>query len=454
MAGVTRRDTLRLATAAALGGAGTAASANAAASARQGPAKVYDLAFRGGAVKGVAFVGALEVLLKQASKPKIGRMIGTSAGAIFATCLAAGYTPAAMLKELAPRKNPGDPNDGKLPFALLTSDPLPGEEKVEPLPNTGLGKTLLGAQIVADMVAQDYGAVVATLLKYVPMQDILGAMLPKLPNAPMADKAQSASVVRKIMSLVQFGAACDDAPFRKWMEKLLANKAIHRDLAPTLTLKEFHKKISEPNHQQLSLVATDITTHETLVLNHLTAPDLPIIEAVRMSMSIPFVWPEVKWNADWGKYRGTPRITEAGEKHRIVDGGVLSNFPLRFLLDESHSKPDGVLGPPLRAEGIKEADVRSVGLFLNDAIPVDVPESKPTWYEQLPAYRTATAVLDTMMDSQDEEALRHHPNAQKAVCPIGTKGYRTLEFDMTEERMNALVERGRQAMTAYLMQPN
>jgi NTE family protein len=200
------------------------------------------------------------------------------------------------------------------------------------------------------------------------------------------------------------------------------------------------------------LIATDITAHETLVLNHLTAPELPVIEAVRMSMSIPFVWPEVKWNADWGKYRGTPRITEAGERHRIVDGGVLSNFPLRFLVDEAHSKPDSPLGPPNRPAGVKETDVRTIGLFLDDSIPADAPGKKPVWYEELVAFRTATGVLDTMMDSLDEETVRHHPNAKRAVCRIGTKGYTTLEFDLSEERLDALVERGRKAMDAFLKQ--
>lgn len=35
-------------------------------------------------------------------------------------------------------------------------------------------------------------------------------------------------------------------------------------------------------------------THDRLlVLNHRTAPDCPVVYAVRMSMSIPLVWDEV-----------------------------------------------------------------------------------------------------------------------------------------------------------------
>ena len=50
----------------------------------------------------------------------------------------------------------------------------------------------------------------------------------------------------------------------------------------------------------LSLVVTDTTNREMLVLNHRTAPDVPVAMAVRMSMSIPFVWREVVWQKEWG----------------------------------------------------------------------------------------------------------------------------------------------------------
>ena len=67
-----------------------------------------------------------------------------------------------------------------------------------------------------------------------------------------------------------------------------------------------------------------------LVLNHHTAPGCPVVWAVRMSMSIPLVWNEVVWQSDWGQYLGRD-VTG----HAIVDGGLLSNFPIElFISDE------------------------------------------------------------------------------------------------------------------------
>ena len=70
-----------------------------------------DLVFEGGGAKGMVFVGAVEVLFGD-GKYGFGRLLGTSAGAITAVSLAAGYTPDLMLAALAER----DP-DGKSVFA-------------------------------------------------------------------------------------------------------------------------------------------------------------------------------------------------------------------------------------------------------------------------------------------------------------------------------------------------
>ena len=51
-----------------------------------------NLVFEGGGVKGIAYVGALEVLDDRGILSDIGRVAGTSAGAITATLLALGAT--------------------------------------------------------------------------------------------------------------------------------------------------------------------------------------------------------------------------------------------------------------------------------------------------------------------------------------------------------------------------
>src|SRR5438128_1287478 len=67
----------------------------------------YDLVFEGGGAKGSVFVGALEEF--SAAGLKTRRLIGTSAGAITATLLAAGYTPQEMLAAVNEKLDNGKP---------------------------------------------------------------------------------------------------------------------------------------------------------------------------------------------------------------------------------------------------------------------------------------------------------------------------------------------------------
>jgi NTE family protein len=72
--------------------------------------KKYDLVFEGGGVKGIAFVGALKRLEEEGVQ--ISRVAGTSAGAITASLVAAGYT-ADELKKLLESKDFSDFADVK-----------------------------------------------------------------------------------------------------------------------------------------------------------------------------------------------------------------------------------------------------------------------------------------------------------------------------------------------------
>lgn len=63
----------------------------------------YDLVFEGGGAKGMVFVGAMQVFESLGHTP--GRLLGTSAGAITAALLAAGYGSPEMLDALAEKKD-------------------------------------------------------------------------------------------------------------------------------------------------------------------------------------------------------------------------------------------------------------------------------------------------------------------------------------------------------------
>jgi NTE family protein len=67
----------------------------------------FDMVFEGGGAKGIAFVGALEAFVVAGHTPR--RFIGTSAGAITATLLAAGFSPAELRAAVTERLPNGKP---------------------------------------------------------------------------------------------------------------------------------------------------------------------------------------------------------------------------------------------------------------------------------------------------------------------------------------------------------
>ena len=81
----------------------------------------YDLVFEGGGAKGMVLVGAYEVFSKAGHT--FGRLLGTSAGAITATLLAAGYSAQEMLDALSEREN------GKPVFAGFLGEPAPFDQE-------------------------------------------------------------------------------------------------------------------------------------------------------------------------------------------------------------------------------------------------------------------------------------------------------------------------------------
>ena len=365
-------------------------------------AEKFDVVFRGGGIKGIAFVGALARLVADGHTTR--RLIGTSAGAIFSTAWAAGYTPAEMKRRVTERR------DGKLVFASFM------EDSHRPAP-------------ISPILWKPLDASADALVKR-------GVKL--LGKKP--DRAEGWG--GKILAVTLDGAVADDMAFRIWMADLLKAK----DVDPRTSLKDFYTRLNKARPQQLTLIAADITGQQVLILNERTAPDLPILEAVRMSMSIPFVWKEVTWRPQWGNYRGLD-ITD----HQAVDGGLLSNFPMRYILDPYFEKESCEIGP---APGGGKA--APVGLLLDGTKPApDLPEGRESdnLLDGVPAVRLASRILDTLLDAWDKDALRQHIPEGKTdhyVCRIGTKGIGALDFDMTDDRVAAVINSGHCAMAEFL----
>ena len=310
-----------------------------------------DLVFEGGGVKGIGLAGALATLEERGYQPQ--NVAGTSAGAITAALLAAGYD-AAELREI-----------------IMTLD-------------------------------------------YRQFQD-------------RAWEDRMPLVERSLSLLLDLGIFEGDR-FLEWIRERLEAKGV-RTFAD-LVHPEY---ADDPRFRsKLQVIASDVTTHQLLILPRdasklgIEPDDLDVALAVRMSMSIPVFFEPVRIENP-----------ETGQIHVIVDGGMLSNYPV-WLFDCEDGEPP---------------EWPTLGMLLVEPKP-SVPIGA-----RLPAPRMAGkgpgAVIDyvkalaqTMMEAHDRLYVEQANYAR--TIPIPTLGVGTTEFDLSPERALALFDSGRWAAEKFL----
>ncbi|MBT9331664.1 patatin-like phospholipase family protein [Paracidobacterium acidisoli] len=352
---------------------------------------LFDLVFEGGGAKGMAFAGALKVFTAAGHTHR--RLVGTSAGAITATLVAAGYTADELLD--------------------ACTQPAPGTNN--PIFTTFMDSPAYGT-FTDDQIA---GSETMTLLQ--------AAHVPTFVSKPILNELLHVDLYRELFSFNECGGFYAGDAALQWIRQRLAQKG----LSPSVTWEEF----AAAKNVDLSVVTTNITLKESTVLNARTAPHCPVAESVRMSMSIPFVWKEMVWQPIWGQYRGEDLSGDI-----FVDGGVLSNFAL-WLVDEKTPEVIEIMGntDPDGAE--------TIGLYLDASQPVPGAGISDTRRPRLRSADRVTALMDTMTDSRDLAVMRQH---QEEICRIPVGGYGTTEFRMSAERQQKLIDSGTAAMTAYL----
>jgi NTE family protein len=362
----------------------------------------YDMVFEGGGAKGIVFVGAMQEFEKRGHTH--GRLLGTSAGAITACLLAAGYRSEEMLSALKEKK------DGKSVFTTFLGDI---------------------AQVDRQSVQQSS---IRNLLREINIKVIPDPLEEKLDDS-IADMFANKPSFRHLYSFIELGGWYSADAFLTWIEGKLNSGKFNdkpRNFG-SMTLEQF----CTATQKDLSLVVSDTTEGVMRVLNHRTAPDCPVIWAVRMSMSIPLLWQEVKWQRNWGLYRGH---TIAG--NTIVDGGLLSNFPLELFLSDEKQITD-LMGP--------KTNDNILGLLIDETLPVagaPSPRKQTSKIDLmgLPVVQRINHLFDTLLSAHDKMVIEEF---EKLVVHLPAQGYGTTEFDMSNARRQALVNAGQASMQQY-----
>jgi NTE family protein len=214
--------------------------------------------------------------------------------------------------------------------------------------------------------------------------------------------------------------------FLKWMGEQLAAKGITkfgqlRNPASSNASRAY----------RLQLIASDLTARSMLVLPRdadqlgIDPDELEIAQAVRMSMSIPVFFQPV-----------TVHNERTGQNHVIVDGGLLSNYPI-WLFDCPTDAPPQfpTFGMLLVAPG-QQAPL----------LPAPPPgEQAPDMGSDVEFLK---AIGETMMEAHDRFYVEQANYAR--TIPIPTLGVKTTQFDIAPAQSQALFDSGKAAAQQFL----
>ncbi|MCL2495931.1 MAG: patatin-like phospholipase family protein [Clostridiales bacterium] len=228
-----------------------------------------------------------------------------------------------------------------------------------------------------NLAGSSAGAIVSALLAVGYNSDEMKAELNELDYLMLKQEGliSKFGTTGKIINMVlKYGMYSADY-FENWLESLLKrkNKTLFKDIQTDFAEEKYRYKFNA--------IASDLTDKKMLVLPGdlkqfgYNPGDFSIAKAVRMSMSMPVFFAPFKLKDMDGK------------EHIIVDGGILSNYPIWLLDDNSKN-------PPWPTFGFKfNTDIKS-DLYKTGA------------YEQAEAIKNifdyAISLLHTMLDAHDK----------------------------------------------------
>jgi predicted acylesterase/phospholipase RssA len=249
--------------------------------------KIENLVLRGGGVKGIGNPPALIEMDKRGMLSGLNNIVGTSAGALTALCLASGSTPEQFQKL-----------SDDTPLMSLTGKPK-NWEKLYPMMKFGVkGFNAVNALQVADHASSTN---VSTYLN------------DNWDKQEFQDKLKDLSV--------------DE---RNRLQALRSTDLSGNRTGKMVTFKDLDMlhKLDSSKFKTLTLTGFDDKNGKTFYFNAKDYPDMPIAIAGRISMSIPHAFASVNYDPGDG----------LGRRH-FVDGGVGSNMPSEVVTRTVASDP-------------------------------------------------------------------------------------------------------------------
>ncbi len=226
--------------------------------------------------------------------------------------------------------------------------------------------------------------------------------------------------------------------FCRWLGDLLRQKTG----SATVTFQA----LQAHSGKALYVYAANISTHLGEVYSPEHSPDMPVVDAVRRSMSLPLFF----------------RAVRDKQQDIFVDGGILNNYPVKLFDREKYLDNTTLLRrtgyydkanqylPRNDSESHYIYNKETLGFRLDSSDEIAVfREGRAPEHAKVDNFLAFTLqLMKTGFSVQDSRHL--HEDDWHRTIYIDSLGVDTKDFDISEEKKQALVVSGKQSTERYL----
>lgn len=271
------------------------------------------------------------------------------------------------------------------------------------------------------------GAIAATVLALGCNSEDAMKIIKAIPFKKMMD--DNFGMVRDLLRLVTKYGISKGEFFLDWLGDLIRDQG----LSPDITFQELRDAKVGPD---LYVTATNLTYQKHQIFSWETSPDIPVRNAVRMSMSVPYFFKAVRHNGDY-----------------MVDGGLIYNLPID-LFDNIKYCNDSTLASSSQTYESDLHDTDPNYFFNNETLGFKINRTdkkqqsikkKPRLIKNIFDY--SAAITDLLYQTSSLHNL--NPEDTKRLIPVSSLGVESLDFKVSEQEIEMLAEEGKNAVIQF-----
>ena len=271
------------------------------------------------------------------------------------------------------------------------------------------------------------GALLAAGLKGSRLHALIAAL--EYPRFLDRDALDRIPLVGPPLSVVLENGYAEGQYFRDWLGAELAKLGVRT--FSDLRIEDDAGADPRPEHRwRLTVMAADVTRGQLVRLPQdfgrygLQPDEQLVVDAVRASMSVPYLFEPVKLRYPSGE-------------SLLVDGGLISNYPIDVF-----DRTDG-----------EQPRWRTLGVTLIPQLPAGATRLVPQLraLRLAPGFKFLEAVLTTGVVGRDQGYLAQ-PWVEKRSIEVDGRGVNPFDFTISKETAERLYQSGRRAATEFLAQ--